>query len=45
LLAGFRLPAEYRSLFNPVALDAAMAKGEPWLWIAVAIALAVVTVR
>jgi hypothetical protein len=44
-LAGFRLPVEYRSLFNPAALDTAVAKGEPWLWIAIAVAVTVVTVR
>jgi hypothetical protein len=44
-VAGFRLPPEYRSLFNPAALDAAVSAGKPWLWIAVAVALALVSAR
>jgi hypothetical protein len=44
-VTGFQLPAEYRSLFDPVALDAAAARGRPWLWIAIAVAVALVSVR
>ena len=45
LLSGLRLPPEYRSLFSPTALDAAVARGEPWLWIAATVALVVVAAR
>ena len=44
-LAALRLPAEYRSLFSPTALDRAVATGEPWLWIAATVVLVLVAGR
>src|SRR5712692_2542396 len=45
-VAGLRLAApsvdEYRSLFNPAAIDRALSSGQPWLWVAVLLALALV---
>jgi formate hydrogenlyase subunit 3/multisubunit Na+/H+ antiporter MnhD subunit len=41
----FRLPAEYRSLFDPVKLEAAMTGGRPLLWLGAAIALGAVVLR
>jgi hypothetical protein len=38
---GLRLPEQYRSLFNPTALEAAMGRGQPVLWVVLALVLAV----
>lgn len=40
-LTALRIPAEYRSLADPVALEAAMARGQPVLWAALVVVLAI----
>lgn len=44
-LAALRVPDEYRSLFNPRAIEAAMGRGQPLLWALLLIALAVAVNR
>lgn len=44
-LAAVRLPAEYRSLFDPSMLERAAARPRPWLWAAVVLVLAFVVTR
>lgn len=44
-VASVRLPAEYRSLFRPQAIEAAMAASRPWLWAATTAALVLAVTR
>lgn len=44
-LAALRAPEQYRSLFNPRAVEAAMARGQPVLWVVLLLVLAVVVNR
>ncbi|HKF75423.1 MAG TPA: hypothetical protein VKF59_04715 [Candidatus Dormibacteraeota bacterium] len=43
--AEFRLPAQYRSLLRPGALERAVVEGRPWFWVAVTVGLAFVVTR
>ncbi|HKA12571.1 MAG TPA: hypothetical protein VKI99_19075 [Candidatus Dormibacteraeota bacterium] len=44
-LKAFRLPAQYRSLFRPALMEAAVARSKPWLWVAVTVVLTIAVTR
>lgn len=45
LVAELRLPAQYRSLLRPGALERAVVEGRPWFWVAVTAGLAFAVTR
>lgn len=44
-LKALRLPAQYRSLFRPVLMEAAVARSRPWLWVAATVVLTIAVTR
>jgi hypothetical protein len=44
-LVALRLPEQYRSLFQPAAIEAAVARSRPWFWALVTLVLAIAVTR